>query len=269
MNVRFLSVRQVKEMLDAGYDHIPDYLVEQLRADPRRAVQELYRLFRQREQRTQEEHRRLLNMFRYEQQLYSQGFQYIAGVDEAGRGPLAGPVLAAAVILPLHLMLPGLNDSKLVPSLRRQRLESQIKDTAVAWSVGLATVEEIDAINILEASRLAMHRAIRGLSRSPHHLLVDGLPLPRATVPQTPLIGGDGLSASIAAASILAKVERDRIMDFLDGIYPGYGFAVHRGYPTREHLKSLGRMGPTPVHRQTFRGVKDWSAIGSKDLEKL
>ncbi|MHB1421154.1 MAG: ribonuclease HII [Bacillota bacterium] len=258
MDVRYLTILQVRKMLDSVAGHIPDHLLEQLQADPRHTVQELFRLYRQRERKVQEENQRLQDMYIYEQQLYSLSIQYVAGLDEAGRGPLAGPVLAAAVILPQKCLLPGLNDSKLVPPAHRIRLESRIKQEAVAWSVGAATVAEIDTINILEASRLAMHRAILGLTIAPQHLLVDGLALPRATLPQTPLIGGDRRSASIAAASILAKVERDRIMEYLDNVYPGYGFAGHKGYPTREHLECLGKLGPTPVHRQTFRGVREW-----------
>lgn len=182
------------------------------------------------------------------------------GVDEAGRGPLAGPVVAAAVSLPRPLPAPlaHLDDSKKLSARWRERLHDDICQHAVAWGVHVVSAERIDAINILEATREAMRGALgialQGLAEPPRALLVDGnLPLPGWSGPQWALVKGDGRSLQIAAASILAKVTRDRIMEGLDAEYPGYGFARHKGYGTRDHRLALNRLGPSPVHRRTFR----------------
>ncbi|MGQ9557240.1 MAG: ribonuclease HII [Desulfurispora sp.] len=184
------------------------------------------------------------------------GLEYIAGVDEAGRGPLAGPVVAAAVILPPDCRLPGLKDSKQLTARQRQALAAAIQQQALAWNVALATVAEIDRLNILQASLLAMQRAVRGLSIAPQHVLVDGrFIVPGLDLPQTALVRGDTLSPGIAAASVLAKVYRDDLMQALHQLYPQYGFDRHKGYPTAEHRAALRQFGPSPVHRRTFRGV--------------
>ena len=189
------------------------------------------------------------------------GFLAPAGVDEAGRGPLAGPVVAAAVILQPDYRNPLIRDSKKMTPARRERAFSVIHDEAAGVAVAFATHEEIDNINILQASLLAMQRAVEALPFSPDILFVDGvykIPCSRkipAGLLQTPLVGGDGRCLSIAAASIIAKVTRDHIMAELDLEYPGYGFAVHKGYPTHSHLEAIRRLGPCPIHRRTFRGV--------------
>lgn len=183
------------------------------------------------------------------------GFVFPAGVDEAGRGPLAGPVVAAAVILAPGYRNSGIRDSKKLSAAQRERLFPVIRREAVACAVALATPEEIDSVNILQASLLAMRRAVEALSTSPDFLFVDGnRPIP-CGISQETLVGGDGRCLSIAAASILAKVERDRMMEEFDRAYPGYGFAAHKGYPTRHHLEAIRRLGPSPIHRRTFRGV--------------
>lgn len=191
-----------------------------------------------------------------ERALRARGFFLIAGVDEAGRGPLAGPVVAAAVILPDGFTLEGLNDSKKISAARREKFYTALTTAAeILWAVASADVEEIDRLNILRATHLAMARALGGLPQKPDHALVDGLPVQGLPVPQTALVGGDTLSLSIAAASIIAKVTRDRLMVGLDEHYPQYGFARHKGYGVRDHLEALRQHGPCPVHRRTFQPV--------------
>lgn len=181
----------------------------------------------------------------------------IAGVDEAGRGPLAGPVTAAAVILDPERPIAGLDDSKRLTAPRRAALEPVIMDRALAWYVAVASVEEIDRLNILHATMLAMRRAVDGLTVTPHRVLVDGNRCPQLLCPAEAVIGGDASVPAISAASILAKVARDREMQRLDLIYPGYGLAKHKGYPTRDHLAALRDLGPSIVHRRSFRPVRD------------
>jgi ribonuclease HII len=180
----------------------------------------------------------------------------IAGVDEAGRGPLAGPVCAAAVILDPARPIPGLDDSKRLSQKRREALESAIQERSLAWSVAWASAAEIDAINILQASLLAMTRAVAALDPQPTRALVDGNRAPDFGCPAEAIIGGDGLIPAIGAASILAKVARDRLMRGLDETYPGYGFAIHKGYPTAAHQAVLMRLGPCPEHRRSFAPVR-------------
>ena len=180
----------------------------------------------------------------------------IAGVDEVGRGPLAGDVVAAAVILDPERPVEGLRDSKKLSQSRRESLAVAIRERALAWSVARATVAEIDALNILQASLLAMHRAVAGLQPQPAYVLVDGNRLPRWDYPSEPVIKGDDRVPAIAAASILAKVQRDAELVALEDTYPGYGFARHKGYPTAAHLAALEELGVTPVHRRSFAPVK-------------
>ncbi len=180
----------------------------------------------------------------------------IAGVDEAGRGPLAGEVVAAAVILDPGQPVEGLRDSKKLSAPRREELAAQIRERALAWSIASATVAEIDELNILQASLLAMHRAVAALDPQPAYVLVDGNRLPRWKYASEPVVRGDDRVPAIAAASILAKVCRDRELIELDSRYPGYGFAAHKGYPTAAHLEALRSLGVTPVHRRSFGPVK-------------
>ncbi len=186
----------------------------------------------------------------------------IAGVDEAGRGPLAGPVVAAAVILDPARPIPGLADSKRLTARRRAELEARIRERALAWALGRAEVGEIDRLNILQASLLAMQRAVEALDPAPDRVLVDGNRLPRLGIPAAAVVGGDARVPEISAASILAKEARDREMCELDRRYPGYGFAGHKGYPTRAHLEALERVGVSPVHRRTFGPVARLLARG-------
>jgi len=180
----------------------------------------------------------------------------VAGVDEAGRGPLAGPVVAAAVILDPARPVEGVNDSKLLTAAQRDRLEEVIRTRALAWALGRAEVEEIDRFNILQATLLAMQRAVAALDPAPCRALVDGDRCPRLGCPAQAIVKGDQKVAAIAAASILAKVARDREMALLDALYPGYGLARHKGYPTRNHVEALRRLGATPAHRRSFSPVR-------------
>ena len=193
-----------------------------------------------------------MSMWDIENGYYEQGIRLICGVDEAGRGPLAGPVCAAAVILPANLEIPGLNDSKKLSDKRRRELFPVICREAIAWSVAFADHNEIDEINILQATYLAMERAIKGLSVEPELALIDGNRAKDFGVPVQTVIHGDSLSASIAAASILAKVSRDDLMLEMEKEYPGYGFEIHKGYGTKAHYEAILAKGPSPIHRMTF-----------------
>lgn len=205
------------------------------------------------EQMLQAELLRLEQLCCYEEELVRQGHGLVAGVDEAGRGPLAGPVVAAAVILPPGLRLMNLNDSKKVSASLRCRLEEEIKDRAIAWAIGQATVAEIDELNILEATKLAMLRALQALNPQPDYLLLDAIRL-KTDLPQESIIKGDAKCACISAASILAKTYRDCLMEQLDQDYPQYGFCQHKGYPTKQHRLAVARYGASPCHRQSFLG---------------
>ena len=192
------------------------------------------------------------NMWQFEEELFAQGYKLVCGVDEAGRGPLAGPVCAAAVILPPNLEIPGLDDSKKLSDKRRRELFPIIKEQAVAYGIGLATHEEIDEINILQATFLAMERAIAKLQVKPEYALIDGNRTKDFGLPVKTVVKGDSLSANIAAASVLAKVTRDLLMEEAALEYPCYGFEIHKGYGTRAHYEALREKGASPIHRATF-----------------
>jgi len=193
---------------------------------------------------------------RHERELRAAGFRHVAGIDEVGRGCLAGPVVAAAVILPDRHRIKGIRDSKMLPRARREALYSQIVDRAEAIGVGCVEVEIIDRINIYQATKLAMRQALGRLQDTPDHLLIDALSLREVDLPQRPIIHGDSISASIAAASIVAKVTRDRICDEYDRRYPGYGFARNKGYGTRRHYDALLADGPCEWHRRSFSPIR-------------
>ena len=192
--------------------------------------------------------------YSYERRIWNIG-KISAGIDEAGRGPLAGPVVAAAVILPEGYEFNGLNDSKKLSPQKRESLFHQIKSLAIATGVGIVEPGEIDRINILRAALLAMEIAVKNLNPQPDYLLIDGNTRTSLLIPQETVVKGDSRCCSIAAASIIAKVTRDSIMDYYHNIYPEYNFKRHKGYPTKEHFEALGRFGPCPIHRKTFNGV--------------
>ena len=195
---------------------------------------------------------------RHERKLRKAGVEIIAGIDEAGRGPLAGPVVAAAVILPIRFRHKVLTDSKQLSAAVREELylELTAPDCGVIWAASIAESDEIDRINILRATHQAMRRAVLALSIAPQHALIDGLPVRPFPIPHTALVGGDALSLSIAAASVIAKITRDRIMLEMDALYPNYNFSQHKGYGTAEHLARLRTHGPCPIHRRSFLPVR-------------
>jgi ribonuclease HII len=197
-----------------------------------------------------EETERLRAISVYEEELWSNA-EYIAGIDEVGRGPIAGPVVAAAVILPKHCLLPGINDSKKLSAKKRYALEPLIRQASVAWALGAVGAHEIDRYNILEATKMAMLRAVASLPIQPQHLLLDAVHL-TSPIPQTSLIKGDAKSISIGAASILAKCHRYRMMEIYDEMYSGYGLAKHAGYPTKAHKEAVFALGYSPIHRKSF-----------------
>jgi ribonuclease HII len=200
-------------------------------------------------------------MLRFETVLWDSGHDAVAGVDEAGMSPLAGPVYAAAVILQPGTRIIGIDDSKKLGLASREKLAEEIKEKAAAWSVAFVDVEEIDTINIYWAGLLAMQRAVQGLRPTPQHLLIDAKRLKEIAIPQQAITKGDAKSASIAAASILAKVTRDAVMQTLDNVHPGYGFAVHKGYPVRDHYAALSRLGACAAHRRSFGPVRKFLGL--------
>ncbi|MCA9472848.1 MAG: ribonuclease HII [Nitrospirales bacterium] len=200
----------------------------------------------------------------FEDAAHSCGHRSIAGLDEAGRGPLAGPVVASAVLLPRRFRLEGLNDSKVLHESDRESLYGQLTHRAISWSIGIASEQEIDRLNILEATRLALFRALTALSITPDYLLTDAIHVPYTSIPQRSIIKGDGLSLSIAAASVLAKVTRDRVMHDYHQRFPQYQFHIHKGYPTPQHLRLLAEHGPCQGHRQSFRPVQACRSLVSE-----
>jgi ribonuclease HII len=227
-----------------------------LRCDPRAGAKAILDAIARRRAENRSEGQRLRKLLQFENALWAAGVLHVAGVDEAGMSPLAGPVAAAAVIFAPGSRIPGVDDSKKLDAATRDRLAVEIKERAVAWSVAFAEVEEIDRINIYWAGLLAMRRAVEGLSVAPEHILIDARRLKELKAPQQAIIKGDTRSLTIAAASILAKTARDALMRLLDAEYPGYGFARHKGYPVREHVAALARLGACPVHRRSFAPVR-------------
>ena len=250
-----MTVREVRGLVAGARPEPGDALWEALRDDPRKGVRGLCDALARRRASERRSLERESRMRESEENLWREGAEFVAGVDEAGRGPLAGPVVAAAVVLPRELAIRGIDDSKKLTPARREELFALILKDAVAVSTGQASEAVIDEVNILRATQMAMRDAVSGLSVRPDHVLVDGAPIPDLGCPQTGINGGDGLSTVIAAASIVAKVIRDRLLVELDAKYPGYGFARHKGYGTPEHISALTRLGPCDVHRRSFRVV--------------
>jgi ribonuclease HII len=234
---------------------LPQAELEKWKEDPRESVQRLVSSYEQQQKNLAAEKKRIEKLWSLEKNLQRQGVKLIAGIDEAGRGPLAGPVVAAAVVMPVGFMLPGLNDSKKLTAKKRATLQTTIRQHAISLGVGLVEADLIDELNIWEATCLAMQKAISALTINPEHLLIDAMPLPKVAIPQTNLIKGDQRSASIAAASIIAKTTRDKYMEKLANKYPAYAFEKHKGYGTLLHMKILAEIGPSPIHRQSFKPV--------------
>ena len=248
------TIKEVKERL-AMIDELDHPLFEELILDGRAGVQAAISKRKHELQKRVDEDLRLEKMLAYENELYAQGIDLIAGVDEVGRGPLAGPVVAAAVILPKACKIPGLNDSKKIPKSKHKEIYEDVLQNAIAIGIGVKDNQVIDQVNIYEATKLAMMEAIGQLEPQPQHLLIDAMKLD-LPIPQTSIIKGDANSLSIAAASIIAKVTRDQMMEKFDREYPGYDFAQNAGYGTAKHLAGLDKLGVTPIHRRSFEPIK-------------
>src|SRR5687767_7005585 len=260
------SIPELNKLFVERRRPVPKGLLEALDIDGRQGAQQLAKRIRNRYRDNRSEGQRLHYLLRFKIELWAEGYGFVAGVDEAGMAPLAGPVAAGAVILPQNYKLRGLNDSKkILDPEKRDELATQIKQDAVCWSVGFAEVEEIDKINIYHAGLLALQRAVQGLSCQPDFVLVDARKIPNCQTPQRGIIRGDALSASIAAASIIAKTTRDAHMLELDQMYSGYGLATHKGYPTPEHCRVLKDLGALPIHRRSFARVRQ--ALGLDPIQ--
>lgn len=233
-------------------EEVPDEILNMCQEDTRKSVQALLR----RHERKKAERERVAALYAFEAQALAEGCQLVAGVDEAGRGPLAGPVSVAAVILPQGLYLPHLNDSKKLSPKLREELFEEIQEKAIAIGTSLVDAATIDRVNIYQATINGMYEAIFALQPPPEKVLIDAIRLEQLPMPSLSIVKGDAKSASIAAASIIAKVTRDRWMDAYDQEYPQYGFAHHKGYGTAEHLAALKKYGPCPIHRKSFEPVK-------------
>ena len=248
------TIKEIKERL-ATIDDLDHPLFEELILDGRAGVQAAISKRKRELQKQVDEDLRLEKMLAYEKELYAQGIDLIAGVDEVGRGPLAGPVVAAAVILPKACKILGLNDSKKIPKSKHKEIYEAVLQNAIAIGIGIKDNQVIDQVNIYEATKLAMMEAIGQLEPQPQHLLIDAMKLD-LPIPQTSIIKGDANSLSIAAASIVAKVTRDQMMEEFDREYPGYDFAQNAGYGTAKHLDGLEQLGVTPIHRRSFEPIK-------------
>ena len=253
------TIKEVKERL-ATINRLDHPLFEELIYDARAGVQSAINKRKRELQKQVDEDLRLEKMLTYEKELYAQGIQLIAGVDEVGRGPLAGPVVAAAVILPKNCKIPGLNDSKKIPKSKHQAIYQAVLDQAISVGIGVKDNHVIDQVNIYEATKLAMLEAIHELDPQPQHLLIDAMKLD-LPISQASIIKGDANSLSIAAASIVAKVTRDQMMATYDQEYPGYDFAQNAGYGTTKHLEGLKKQGVSPIHRRSFEPIKSMTAV--------
>jgi ribonuclease HII len=252
MDWEHLSIKDIRSAFLALPNNEQDAALDILSKDPRKGVQTFVKSTHSKQLRKAKEAERIHHMWLCEDRLHAKGMQLVIGTDEVGRGPLAGPVVAAAVILPRSADLPGINDSKKLTAEKREALNALIKDQALAWNIQSVDAETIDRINILHAAELAMSRAVEALGMG-DYLLVDGTNRPNVNLPYVNLIKGDSRSISIAAASIIAKVYRDHLMAEYDLQYPGYHFAENKGYGTADHYQALHALGPCPLHRRSFR----------------
>jgi ribonuclease HII len=251
-----LSLAELRQRFLARGEPLGEAEAAALAADPRAGARAVLAAVEARRAGNRAEGRRLRRLLELETPLWASGVERIAGVDEAGVGPLAGPVVAAAVILPRGLRPRGLDDSKRLDEAARDRLAAEVKAGAVAWGVGVATHLEVDGLNVYQAGLLAMRRAVEALRPAPQHLLVDARRVPGVPWPQQGIVKGDARSLSIAAASVIAKTTRDALMVEADARFPGYGFARHKGYGAPEHLAALERLGPCELHRRSFAPVR-------------
>lgn len=259
------SIGQIKQKFEKAQDCELSVLYETYSGDGRSGVKSLISQYKRREEKLLAEQLRLKEMRKFET-MYKE-YIYICGIDEVGRGPLAGPVVAGAVILPENCEIFYINDSKKLSAKRREKLYDEIMQKAVATGIGMASPARIDEINILQATYEAMRNAVAQLNPVPEILLNDAVTIPKITIPQVPIIKGDAKSISIAAASIIAKVTRDRLMEEYDKILPGYGFAENKGYGTANHIEALKKLGATPIHRKSFIKNFDIAAWENYDAD--
>ena len=276
------SISEIKEILsNCSMEELPEQM-KQFEEDSRKGVQTSLASFRKKYEKHQQELARLEEILSYERGLWEAGYDLIAGIDEVGRGPLAGPVVAAAVILPKECKIEGVNDSKKLSAKKREELYDIILEKAVSYGIGVVSNERIDEINILQATYEAMREALSQLKPKADYILADAVTIPMVSTPQRGIIKGDAKSMSIGAASIVAKVYRDRMMEAYEEVYPGYGFASNKGYGAAEHIEGIKKQGITPIHRKTF--VKNFlpqdgdtttdkghrgEALAAKQMEKM
>lgn len=245
------SIKEIKLLFEQAEKEQLNALFSQFKVDQRVGVQKIIAQYKRKQDQFEKEQERLVKMTEFERK-YEESFSCICGIDEAGRGPFAGPVVAGAVVLPTGLKIQGLNDSKKVSPKRREELYDEIREKAVSFGIGICSPARIDEINILQATYEAMRYAVEDLDVVPDLLLVDAVTIPGLPIRQVGIVKGDGRSLSIAAASIMAKVTRDRLMEEYAELYPEYGFEKHKGYGSKEHIAALKEFGPCPIHRRTF-----------------
>ncbi|MFT8319477.1 MAG: ribonuclease HII [Bacillus sp. (in: firmicutes)] len=260
--MKVATIKELKTKLE-NITEINDPFIEEIKKDTRKGVQTLFKTWQKKKEKEEELHQRFLALNTYENQLRTKGYTLIAGIDEVGRGPLAGPVVTAAVILPENFYLPGIDDSKKLSEKKREEFFESIQQEAIAIGIGIIHAEEIDQINIYEATKKAMLQAINDLTINPDYLLIDAMKL-TTPYPSQSIIKGDSKSITIAAASIIAKVTRDNMMKELDKQFPAYHFKKNMGYGTKEHLEALQIEGITSYHRKSFSPVKEMSLTRKK-----
>jgi ribonuclease HII len=255
--VEELSIEDIRKRYLDKDEPVSAQILTRLQKDRREGVKKLHAVLKKRFEKQRDERLRMDAMRYFEKLLWKSGIQDIAGVDEAGMAPLAGPVVAASVMFPPDTEINGINDSKQLDAPTREELAKEIRAKASGVAVGIVSVEEIDAVNIYHAGLLAMRRAVEGMPRPPQHVLVDARTIPGVPMPQNAFNKGDGINFSIAAASIIAKTTRDAMMDELDRRYPGYGLASHKGYPTPEHKAAIVKLGVCEIHRMSFPALHE------------
>jgi ribonuclease HII len=263
------SLKDIQEKYSHPDAVVPAQLLRRLRRDSRAGARRLYQILLRRSEEQSNESRRLEAMLHFERVLWKAGITRIAGVDEVGIGPLAGPVVAAAVVFPPGTTIEGIHDSKLLDAPTRERLDGEIRRQASGIGIGIAEIEEIDRINVYHAGLRAMQLAVAALPAAPQHVLVDSRTIPDIQTPQNSFDKGDGINFSIAAASIVAKVYRDRLMTEMDSVYPGYGFAEHKGYATPVHQAAIRKLGPCPIHRKSFDYIRELCGLYSRTYYDL
>lgn len=256
MDIKGLSIKKITQMLSEYTDEDKTGLIIAMKADTRQGIAGALKTYHKKLEREEKAKAHSLMMIAFESELWSNGYEFIAGIDEVGRGPLAGPVMAGCVILPRDLIIPGVDDSKKLSAKQREELYEIISDKAISCSTGRVEPTRIDIINILNATKAAMISALRQCDNRCDYLLIDAVYLPDVSMKQKNIIGGDGKSQSIAAASIIAKVTRDREMEAWAKRYPQYGFERNKGYGTKEHVEAIRKYGLCPIHRRSFtRGI--------------